>query len=315
MEIGQLRYFEAVAEELHFRKAAERLHIAQPALSRQIQALEEELSVKLLDRNKRGVRLTDAGESFLQELRLVFVQMDRAAMAARRHGSQKESTLSIAFAPDADLCVLPTVIARFARQFPETRLTLSQLGVDEQVQALRSRRINLGFLRLPLEDKELVVEPVLNEALMAALPHNHALAASTSIALGALASLPLIFFSRTSSPEYYDLLIGSFRRAGFSPTITNHASTVLMRLGLVALGAGITVVPASVGSLGMIRGVVYREIRSPQIRVDIGAVYKNEDQSEELAALLGIIREVAASESKTSGRPISRTPRRTRKRG
>ena len=240
MELRHLRYFLAVAEELHFGRAAARLGIAQPPLSQQIRQLEQELGVTLFHRTKRRVEITPAGQAFSEEVRQVFAQAERAVSTARRAGRGEIGQLDIGFAPSADLDILPRVLRVWNARFPAVEIDLHPMLPSAQTEALRDGRIHIGFVRLPLEESGLVVETIQREPLLAVLPAGHPLARRARVRLAQLADDRMIMFPRRMAPGYYDLLISMCRSAGFTPRVLGEPGSIPTNLGLVSAGLGVT---------------------------------------------------------------------------
>src|SRR5579863_948244 len=197
MELRQLRYFVAVAEDLHFGHAAQRLRIAQPALSRQIQALEKELLVQLLFRNRRRVQITAAGQVFLDRARLILARVEDAVLAAQRASGGVSGSLNLGFVGSATYDVLPSVLRAFRQAAPNVELTLSEMTVHAQLEALKEKRIDIGLLRLPAKTDGIVFRRISREPLYVALPGSHRLAQLPSVRLSSLAEEPFVLY-----PDY-----------------------------------------------------------------------------------------------------------------
>jgi DNA-binding transcriptional LysR family regulator len=244
------RSFTTVAEELHYGRAAERLHITQPALSRQIRDLERVLGITLFDRTSRRVVLSRAGQAVLGQARRALAESDRAVRLARlaAHGDWGE--LAIAALPAVAVALLPAIIRAYRDAHPAIGVTISESFDDEQLAALTAGRIDAGFLRAAAAPPGLYLETLLSEPLLAGLPAGHRLARHDRIALSELAGEPFVFFPRHRSVLAYDEFIASCRAAGFSPAVVQEASGI-SALGLVAAGLGVTVVAASYQSLSL----------------------------------------------------------------
>lgn len=271
MELRHLRYFLALAEQLHFGHAAEQLGIAQPSLSRQIRELEDEVGVVLFERTSRQVRLSDAGRALVEEARRTLEQADRALLAARRGQRGEIGQLRIGFHPSAANGIMPEAIKRFAARYPEVELVLRELSTPEQVEALEDRRIDVAFLRLPFTHEWLTVEPVLTEPLVAVLPDEHPLARRDDVPLEALAQETFIFWPRSIGAAQLDEIIGICRAAGFSPRIRFHTTGMPALLGLVATGLAVSLQPQSICNLAR-RGVVTRPLQPPAPAVTFAVV-------------------------------------------
>jgi DNA-binding transcriptional LysR family regulator len=244
------RSFVTVAEELHYGRAAARLHITQPALSRQIRDLERVLGVTLFDRTSRRVVLGRAGQAVLGQARRALAESDRAVRLARlaAHGDWGE--LAIAVLPAVAVALLPAIIRAYRDAHPAIGVTISESFDDEQLAALTAGRIDAGFLRAAAAPPGLHLETLLTEPVLAGLPAGHRLARHDRIALSELAGEPFVLFPRHRSVLAYDELIAACRAAGFSPAIVQEASGI-SALGLVAAGLGVTVVAASYRALSM----------------------------------------------------------------
>lgn len=259
MDLRHIRYFMAVAQELHFGRAASRLHIAQPALSRQIRAFEDELGVTLLERNRRGATLTPAGEAMLAEGRKLFAQLDQAVDVVRRTARGELGTLSIGYVGSVAYSGLPEIVRAFRQRFPSVEVRFHEMFPAAQVEAVLAGVLDVGFARGPLEVPGLDVTTVLDERLVAALPHAHPLAARKQLRLAQLASEGFVVPARVRGPGFHDHLMTLCRGAGFSPRIVQEGSHFDV-LSLVAAGAGVAIVPESLCSVR--RGdVVYRPLR------------------------------------------------------
>jgi DNA-binding transcriptional LysR family regulator len=291
MELRHLRYFVAVAEELHFGRAAVRLRIAQPPLSHQIRQLEQQLGVALFNRTKRRVELTAAGEAFLAEAYGVIAQAERAVRSAQRAGRGEIGELAIGFVPSADLDILPRVLSAWAPRFPGVEVTLHALLPDQQLDALREGRIQVGFVRLPVRDESLVVEPISREPLVAVLPEHHRLAQRPSLRVADLQEDPMVLFPRRIAAAYHDQFVRLCRRSGFTPRVAHETTSLQTNLGLVAAGLGISVMPASIQNLRR-TGVVYRPLDPPVPYVEMALAYPREHRSATLPAFLDVVREV-----------------------
>jgi DNA-binding transcriptional LysR family regulator len=291
MELRHLRYFVAVAEELHFGRAAIRLHMAQPPLSQQIRQLEQEIGVTLLNRTKRRVDLTPAGRAFLDEARRTLAQAERAVRTAQRANRGETGLLSIGFVPTADLDVLPRILSVWRSRHPDVEVELSALSPAQQVEALREGRIHVGILRPPVDDTGLVVEPMRSEPLVVAMPERHPLARRRRIRLADLHTDAMILFPRDSSPNRYDMLVDVCRGAGFAPRILHGEYAVPTNLGLIAAGLGVTLLPASIRNLRR-AGVVYRSLTPPVPQLEMAVAYGREERSPVLPAFLSTLREV-----------------------
>jgi DNA-binding transcriptional LysR family regulator len=289
MELRHLRYFVAVAEELHFSRAAVRLHMAQPPLSQQIRQLEQELGVLLFNRTKRRVELTPAGRAFLQEVRRLLAQTERAVAIAQRAARGEIGQLAIGYVPSADLDILPRVLRVWRARYPHVELELHALLPAAQVEALRQGIIQIGFLRLPVDDSGLRVESIQREPLVAALPQRHRLARGTRVRLADLAGETLILFPRDHAPGYYDVFISACRRAGFTPRLL-HPGNMQTNLALVSAGLGVTLMPASIRSLRR-DGVVYRPLAPPVPHVEMAVAYRRDEPSAVVPAFLRVIHE------------------------
>jgi DNA-binding transcriptional LysR family regulator len=289
MELRHLHYFVAVAEELHFGRAARRLLIAQPPLSQQIQKLEEELGVQLFRRTKRRVELTEAGQVFLQEARQALAQVEQAVIAVRRASGGEIGRLTVGFVGSASYEILPALIRRFHERFPDVELVLREATTSQQVRALHEGRIHVGLLRPPISDDSLVVESFLTESLIAALPETHALAGQPVISLQALARERFITFPRHLGPGLYDQIISVCQRAGFSPQITQEAVQMQTILGLVATGIGVALIPASARSLRS-AGIAYSELQGIESAVEMALAWRRDNTSTTLCAFLEVAR-------------------------
>lgn len=266
MELRHLRYFVAVAEEKHVTRAAERLGIQQPPLSIQIRALEEELGVQLFRRKPRGVELTDAGAAFLERVRVILDQVERATATTRRTARGEQGRVVVGFTSSAPFHpFVPRVIRTFREMSPLVSLVLEESGSSELVQALHNEEIDAAFIRSPVADVVgLTVRPLLKERMLVAMPTGHALAKSVNsktapLPLSELASETFILYKRPGGPGLYDTIITACHGAGFSPKVGQEAPRIISTLNLVAAGLGVSIVPESLRRLQM-DGVVYRRL-------------------------------------------------------
>ncbi len=262
MELRHLRYFIAVAEELHFGRAAQVLGISQPPLSQQIQALEQEVGARLFERTNRRVELSEAGRLFLQEARLVLAQVDKAADVARRAQLGELGELKIGFTSSAPFnSSIPQAIFAFRQAFPAVHLNLQEMSSTEVAESLVDESIQVGLMRpLPLPDSLGVIE-LMREPLVAVLSAGHPLVGGSErgLHLAQLADEPFVFFPRTYGSGLYAQLLNLARDAGFSPHFAQEAGEAMTIIGLVAAGLGVSVLPASYQRI-RIDGVVYRTL-------------------------------------------------------
>jgi DNA-binding transcriptional LysR family regulator len=288
MELRQLRYFVAVAEDLHFGHAAQRLRIAQPALSRQIQALEEELQVQLLFRNRRRVQITPAGQVFLERSRLLLSRAEDAILAAQRAGDGVSGSLNLGFVGSATYDMLPAVLRAFTQTFPEVELILSEMTVHAQLEALTEKRIDIGLLRLPRKTEGLVFQTISREPLYAALPSSHRLAQVTAVRLSALAGEPFVLYPDHPRPSWTEFVIGLCHQAGFQPTVVQRTVEIQTTLSLVAAGIGVSIVPACLGNISR-KDVVYRRLIGLRARTELQVAYRENDPSRVVQNFLAVL--------------------------
>jgi DNA-binding transcriptional LysR family regulator len=307
MELRRLRYFVAVAEELSFNRAAQRLHISQPPLSNQIKQLEEELGVLLFKRSSRGVRMTEAGELLLEEARRIFIQLEQTARMVERVGSGKVGRLSLGFVPSATNEVLPPVLYEFRRSFPDVELLLHEMMPDQVVQRLHGRQIDVGFFYLPFDDSSVNIRPVSREPLVVALPEMHPLAKEPEIDLRTLEREPFVLPMRYEMPGLYGQVTEICRQAGFTPRAVQKDVWLMQTIvGLVASGIGVALIPASLRNFRR-KGVVYKTVRNLSPKVEMGMVWRRSDSSAVLSAFLDVVGEVARSAEgkRESGGPVA----------
>jgi len=295
MELRHLTYFVAVAEELHFGRAAQRLNISQPPLSQQIRQLEEEIGVRLLNRTKRRVEITPAGEAFLAEARRILSAAEEAVRRTVRADKGEIGSLAVGFIGSANYSVLPPVIREFRRRFPDVELSLTEMNTSTQIEALRAGRIQTGFLRPPpgIEAAGVVVAPVFREPLVVAMSRNHPLQGEAELPLRLLAKEAFIMIPRQRGPGYFDHLIALCQQEGFSPYIVLEASQFHTIIGLVAAELGIAVVPASM-QRSRFAGVVFRTVAGGAETV-LHLAWMNNSNSLVLDNFLAVASEVSKS--------------------
>ncbi len=249
MELRHLRYFIAVAEELHFGRAATRLGIAQPPLSMQIRDLEREIGVRLLSRTHRRVELTDAGRVFLDGARRALTLVDATVTDAQRTQRGELGQLRLGFVSSATYATLPQLLRVFRERYPDVRTQLEAATTSEQVAAIRSGSLDIGLLRLPRGeslDPTLDWRVIAEEPLMALLPAEHP-AVAPRVSLAALAHEPFILYPRADNPQIYDSIINVCREAGLSPYVAQESGSMQVMTALVASGMGVALVIAPPG--------------------------------------------------------------------
>ncbi|MES2104355.1 MAG: LysR substrate-binding domain-containing protein [Pseudomonadota bacterium] len=260
MELRHLRYFVTVAEELHFTRAAERLHIGQPPLSQQIQALEEEIGVQLLERSKRWVRLTPAGKSFLEDARKILALSEQAPQTARRASRGEIGELRIGFTPSTPFTeIFPVVINLFRKQFPQVTLGLREMPTMRQLAAIEERQLDLGFIRPTEVDvgKAISLTILSNDPLLLVMPVKHRLAKRISIPFKELAGESFVMYPHHAGTGLSRQVQRLCREAGFEPQIVQEAQEASTIIGLVAAGCGISILPESFRKIHL-NGVAYR---------------------------------------------------------
>lgn len=296
-ELSQLRCFVAVAEELHFGRAAERLNITQPPLSRQIQILERILNVKLLSRTSRAVRLTPAGKTFLLEARKILRAADEAAVAVRRVALGETGSISIGFTAASAYSYLPNLIRAARKRLHDADLVLKEMVSSEQIEALGARRIDIAFMRSPPPQRGLETLKVQSEQLMVALPERHRLCTQRRVALASLVEEPFIMYSPDEARYFYDLVSRTFSTEGFTPRSIQYLAQVHTILSLVRSGLGVALVPESAAALG-VKGVTLKELQMPARRpVELFMVWHSKNDNPLVATWARIAREVGINGS------------------
>ena len=289
LELRHLRYFVSVAEELHFGRAAKRLHISQPPLSMQIRALEEIVGAQLLLRTQRKVELTKAGEAFLREARQILERAAGAVLAAQRASRGEAGELAVGFVSVADYHVFPPLLREFRSRAPGVQLSLREATTDLLVAALSEGSIDIGFVMPPLDDALLEYRPLHRESLVAALPARHPLAqVDGPIRLAALAEAPFVLTPRHIAPGLYDDIVSFCRRVGFSPRLAQEAVQMQTIVSLVSAEIGVALIPASMEHLGR-TGVVYKPLVEKSPQTEVGIAWRRGDELATLQVFLEIV--------------------------
>ena len=288
-----MRYFLAVAEERNLGRAAERLHMAQPPLTRQIRALEADLGTALFVRTPRGVDLTDAGAALLQEVPNLLALAQRARERTVRAGQGLAGRLDVGLFGSGVLAVIPRLLARLHAQRPDVRIVLHSQTKAEQIAALRDRRIAIGFNRLVPPEDDLVVETVLREPLVVALHERHPLARRPSLALADLEDEPMLLYPQQPLPGLAQRVAAAFSGAGLRLRVEQEVQDVLTAVALVSAGFGLCVTTGSATSLRL-PGVVFRPLDCPALRdIELACLYRREPPAPVLAAFLEVVRAFA----------------------
>jgi DNA-binding transcriptional LysR family regulator len=315
MELRHLRYFVAVADDLHFGRAANRLHTSQSSLSQQIRNLETELKVDLLRRVKRHVELTPAGQRFLQEARGILAAADRAAGLARETAREESQRIGIGISPETDWGFLGKTLRLFREQAPNVEVLFQNLTPEAQIEALHMGQIDIGFVGLPIEAKDVVSEVTGRERLVVAIPEAHPMARNASIRLRELSGEAYTLWPRHLSPGRYDQLLSIFRQAGFGPPISMEGGLPSTQtvLGMVAAGLTIALVDPAIKQRAL-PGVIFRPISDRGLFIESGVIYRREDRSPLLASFLHEVRLTprARAESRTVDETAKRAASKTR---
>ncbi|CAG9201328.1 LysR family transcriptional regulator [Paraburkholderia caribensis] len=277
MELRQLRYFVAVAEERNFTRAAERLNMTQPPLSRQIQQIEDMVGLALFERGARPLKLTEAGRVFYAQARRLLEESDELLPLTRRL-AQLAERIVIGFVPSTLYGPLPDVIRAFREAAPLIQISLIEMFTIEQLSALKGGRIDVGFGRLRFDESQLAREVLVEEPLIAALPTGHALADIAQLTLDALSKETLIIYPSTPRPSYADQQLSAFRDHAVEPAAVHEVRELQTALGLVAAQVGVCLVPESVRGLRA-RGVTYRSIEETNVSSPIIMSRRLQDQS------------------------------------
>ena len=286
MELRHLRYFVAVAEELHYRRAAEKLHVAQPALSKQVSALEHELGVRLLERDRRGVTLTEAGRVFLAEAVEVLARAGNAVDRARAVVRGEVGRLAIGFIQPALADLLPRSLRVFRRHYPDVVLALSETTTRTALEGVSDRSIHLAFVRLPITPRpDLRTELLSEEPVQLVVPRGHRFAERPAVRLEELADEELVLLDRSVEPALHDYYVTACNRAGFSPRVAHEVSSTSIAVGLVAGGLGIAFVPAS-ARLAAQPTVAYVPLEDAGLSLTMGAMWRAGPQPAALANFL-----------------------------
>lgn len=243
MELRHLRYFVAVAEELNFRKAAERLHIARPPLSVQIRKLEMEVGTDLLSRGGRNIKLTQAGRVFLERARQTLAHANQSVVLARQTAAGEIGQLSIGYNMPAGFRVFPTLVPAFKKKWPNVHLTFHDLKISQQLEGLRRDELDVGFVWLPIPEEEFDTQELLQEPMIVVLPENHRLAAQRMISIKDLSGEPLVIIARVMDPETFGGIEQMFRRAKAKMNVVYELENSLTMVNFVAMGVGCSVLP------------------------------------------------------------------------
>jgi DNA-binding transcriptional LysR family regulator len=296
MELRRVRYFVAVAEELHFRRAAQRLHLAQPALSQQIRKLELELGVDLLHRSKRSVALTTAGAAFLPEARRLLRQAEEAARAAQDTRQGTLGNLRVGHLPDAFPSILLRVFARFAASHPGVNVWPETVQTRRALEDLRAGRLDVAVIGLPAPVQALDVTPLAVEGTVAAIADRHPLSGRDAVPLERLADERLVLLPRATNPAFFDGFAAACRTAGLAPALAETPEPDVMHALLsVAAGAGIAVLPASAAERYSAHGVTFRTIAERCPTMQVALVTRAGGTETMVSAFLRVARELAQS--------------------
>lgn len=261
-QLSQIRCFVVLANELHFGRAAVRLHMTQPPLSRQIQQLEAALNVQLFERTQRSVHLTPAGKAFLPEAEYLLEVSQSAASVARRAATGEAGSVSLGYVAGASFSFMPRIVAAATAQLPGLDIVLRDMSTAEQFEALRSGRLDVGIVRAPADHADLRSASVLREPFVVAMPASHPLAAKRRLAIGDLHRQDLIMYEPGQGGSMYELLTTAFHAAQVAPRYVQHVRQTYSLMGLVGSGVGLALVQASAARLRM-PGVVVRPISLP----------------------------------------------------
>lgn len=289
MDIRQLRFFIAVAEELNFRRAAEKSHITQPALSRRIKALEEELGVSLFERDKRNVFLTPAGTQFIKAARQGLNTID-AGVRELKHLSDTGAGLTVGYVEYANFPFVPKVFKRFRDHYPNVRVTQRELNPTEQIRLLKEGALDVSFTGLPLRDDALAYQAIMRSRWKLAVSSEHPLNAKAEIGTPDLDDEPIILFPRFINPGLYDWIGRCFEKGGSSLRVIQEPTQLHTALNLVAEGVGVMPSPFFIESVS--QGVKFLPLKGFGPGAEIVAAYRKKDKSFVLKAFLEVVAEI-----------------------
>ncbi len=294
MEIRQLKYFVAVAEELHFGNAARRLHISQPPLSQQIMKFEDELGVKLFARNKRSVSLTAEGKTLLEDARRILHLVERAQSNLEATAAGEGGKFKLGYIGPALETALADIIREYKVSYPGVQFTLNEMFTNDQLAAVRSGAVDAGVVRLFKHDvSDLECTLFHKESYALVLPSGHRLESRKSVDIAEISSEPLIFFPRESQPRLYDEWMKVFADCGFSPRVVQEAGTKAAALALVAARMGISIVPESLARRNQ-QGVIFKKMTGKYPSLEIHVVHKKGEKFAALENFMGTVRQVSA---------------------
>ncbi|WP_326837409.1 LysR substrate-binding domain-containing protein [Amycolatopsis rhabdoformis] len=292
-ELRLLRYFVTVAEERHFGRAAERLHIAQPPLSQQIRKLEYQLGVELIDRSRRPIELTDAGEALFAEARLALVHSERAFAAARRAATGHLGHVRIGALQAAVNGMLSFVMREHRREYPDVKLDVAELDTREQTTQLVEHKLDIGFLRGPIDEPALTVETLIEDSLAAVVPDEHPLGNRDLIDPASLVHEPLILWTRAAGATMFADVVELFRSHNLQLPVAEESARVQTILALVAAGTGIALLPTSFVNLGR-HGVRFIPLQEPLPYRPLSLAWRTGNQSPSLTGFITVTRKTTA---------------------
>ncbi|SDG25636.1 LysR substrate-binding domain-containing protein [Pseudomonas abietaniphila] len=296
-ELAQLRCFTTVATELNFRRAAERLNMTQPPLSRQIQLLEHHLGVELFTRSTRSVALTAAGRAFFIEAQTLLEHAQQAALAAKRIAEGDIGSVTISFVGSAVYEFLPKVIAEARLSQPHVKISLTEMNTYSQHEALRARRIDLGIVRAPLLQAGYETECLVREPFVLAVPGSHPLASAAAVSVQDLDAQPFLMYSHSAYPPFNELLTGTLRSAQVAPEYVQWLGSSLTILALVNAGMGLALVPRCATNV-VFKNVVFRDIDLGEgVQSELHLVWRSDNDNPACMMLLEAIRAAVKAET------------------
>ena len=288
--LRQLRYFAALAEDLHFGRAASRLGISQPSLSRQVQSLEKIVGASLVERTQRSVALTPAGTAFAEQARVTLEHHDRSVETARNVAARRGEQLTIGFESCAPFHGFPGIVKQFVERYPRTKLSSFVMPGPEQAEALATNRIDLGFVHPPVPDSGAFgFEKVTEERFIAALPSSHRLASRKRVPAAELATEKFVLFPRELAPGCYDAIQRICRAAGFAPDVVHESNEISVSLRLIPAIGAVTLFPECVRTRRA-PGVSFREIDGSVATVTCGFLRRSNEASKQVERFLKLWR-------------------------